>query len=208
MRKLFGNYEMNWKRLIVFSLIAGIYTALINCVPFLSNTSFQDIAITYEWWVVFALIIVTNCRKPLEAGLKCFVFFLISQPLVYLVEAVLGKITLDDGIRFYRQMWMFMTVLTLPGGFIAWYAKKDNFIGSLILGIGDAIILMMGVHFTYVLAGNFPYHLLSAVFCFVCSIMLPLFIIKSKKYQTVAILVSYLLTGAVTLYALANHLAL
>ncbi|MBQ0110502.1 MAG: hypothetical protein KBS41_01045, partial [Oscillospiraceae bacterium] len=83
--KLFGNINMSWLRVIIFALISAVYTALINQVPLLKNTSFTDIAVGFECWVLFAIIIIVNCRKWWEASLKTFVFFLISQPLIYLI---------------------------------------------------------------------------------------------------------------------------
>ena len=84
--RVFGGINMTWKKVIIFALITGVYTGLINLVPFLYETSFRDIAVNIEWWVLFGVIIASNCKKPLESGLKIFVFFLISQPMVYLVE--------------------------------------------------------------------------------------------------------------------------
>lgn len=86
LRNLFGNINMTWLKVIIFSVITGVYTGLINQVPFLTDTSFTDIAVSLEFWIVFAIFIIVNCKKWWDAVLKCFVFFLISQPLVYLVE--------------------------------------------------------------------------------------------------------------------------
>ena len=53
---------------------------------FLADTSLQDPGIYLEAWFVLALFVILNCGSALEAGKKCFVFFLISQPLIYLVQ--------------------------------------------------------------------------------------------------------------------------
>ena len=50
------------------------------------GNSFRQIAVTFEAWIVLAIIVVVNCDTPLEAACKTFVYFLISQPLVYLVQ--------------------------------------------------------------------------------------------------------------------------
>lgn len=60
LRNLFGNINMTWLKVIIFSVIAGVYTGLINQVPFLSNTSFTDIAVSFECWIVFAIFIIVN----------------------------------------------------------------------------------------------------------------------------------------------------
>ena len=85
LNKLFGGLKMTWPKLILFAVISGIITALIALlVP--EGNSVRQIAVTFEVWVVLAIIIVVNCEKPLEAACKTFVYFLISQPLVYLIQ--------------------------------------------------------------------------------------------------------------------------
>ncbi|MEK5186196.1 hypothetical protein [Solibacillus sp. FSL W7-1324] len=85
-KKYFGQFTMTWPRVIFFALFTAVYTALINQVSLLKDTSFQDIAIYVDWWILFAVFIIVNCEKWWEAALKCFVFFLVSQPLIYLIE--------------------------------------------------------------------------------------------------------------------------
>lgn len=41
---------------------------------------------TLEAWVFFAVIIIANAKSSLDSALKTFVFFLISQPLIYLLQ--------------------------------------------------------------------------------------------------------------------------
>ena len=85
-KKLFGEVNMTWPKVIIFAVVTAIYTALINQVPFLKDTSFRDIAISFECWILFAIIIIVNSKSGLDSALKTFVFFLISQPLIYLIE--------------------------------------------------------------------------------------------------------------------------
>ena len=97
MNKLFGGLKMTWLKVIAFAIIAGLYTGAVMLMPFLKETSFQDIGIMFEWWVVFAVIVVVNCDKCWDAMLKCFAFFLISQPLIYLTEIVFGSMSFETG---------------------------------------------------------------------------------------------------------------
>ncbi len=39
MKKLFGGINLTWKKLIVFAVIAGIYTAVMALIPITKNTS-------------------------------------------------------------------------------------------------------------------------------------------------------------------------
>jgi hypothetical protein len=45
LKKYFGQQHMTWTRVLLLAVITAVYTALINQVPFLKDTSFQDIAI-------------------------------------------------------------------------------------------------------------------------------------------------------------------
>ena len=85
-KRFFGEINLIWKRLIIFAIIAGIYTAIMAILPFTKDTSFRDIAIYLEWWILFWVIIITNTKSPKESALKCSVFFLMSQLLIYLIQ--------------------------------------------------------------------------------------------------------------------------
>lgn len=192
---------MSWLTVILFAVIAGIYSGLVMLVPALENTSFQDIGISYECWVVFAVIIVVNCEKSWDAALKCFVFFLISQPLCYLTEILLGDLTVDLAKSYYFATWLPMTFLTMPGGFIAYFCKKQNALGGVILGLGNTIQLMLGTFYFIQAVKNPPYHLLSAVFCFASAIIMTMFIHKQKKNIIISLVLPVLLLIAVAIYA-------
>lgn len=201
MKRIFGGLNMTWPKMILFAMATGIYTGLVMLVPFLHDTSFQDIGISYEWWVVFAVIVVVNCNKSWEAMLKCFVFFLISQPLVYLVEILFGALAPDMGWLYYRSIWFPMTMLTLPGGFIAYFCKKQNVLGAVILGLGNTIQAFMGLHYFGTAVKHFPYHLLTALFCVASIFVMSFLIQKERKNRLISILLSILLLAALVVYA-------
>ena len=66
---LFGKLHLNWLHICLFAVTIGIYVGIINQVPFLYNTSFRDIAITYEWWVLFAVLIGVCEEKSVNVDL-------------------------------------------------------------------------------------------------------------------------------------------
>jgi len=86
LKRMFGGIDLTWKKLIIFAVIAGVYTAVMAILPFTENTSFEDITISFEVWILFGILIITNSRSPKDSAMKCFVFFLISQPIVYLLQ--------------------------------------------------------------------------------------------------------------------------
>ena len=85
-QKLFGGIDLTWPKLILFAIIAGVLTAVIAIIPALLYTSFHAITATFEVWILFGILIILNSKSNLDSALKCFVFFLISQPLVYLIQ--------------------------------------------------------------------------------------------------------------------------
>lgn len=194
MKRLFGDLKMTWIKVILFAVFAGVYTGAINSVPLLKDTSFQDIAISYEWWVVFAVIVVVNCKKGWEAMLKCFVFFLISQPLVYLTEIALGALAPEMGWYYYRAIWGPATLLTIPGGFIAYYCKKQNILGAVILGLGNTIQALLALSYFGMAFKAFPHHLLSAIFCVISIFVMTLCIHKEKRNRLISLLLPIVLT--------------
>ena len=143
MRKLFGGINLNWPKLIIFAVIAGLYTGLMAYLPQTQDTSFADITISFEVWVFFGTIIIMNSKSNLDSALKCFVFFLISQPLVYLVQVPFSA--MGWGIMSYYKNWILWTILTLPMGYIGYYLKKDKWWGLFIL---VPVMLFIGFHYS------------------------------------------------------------
>lgn len=183
MKTLFGGIKMTWKKVIIFALIAGAFTALMAiCVP--EGNSFHEIAVHLEAWILFAMIIITNCEKPTEAALKTFVFFLISQPLVYLIQVPFAG--MGFGIFMYYKYWFIITLLTLPGGFIAWYIKKNNILSALILSIALVMLIAQGVTYLKDTTVYFPRHIVSTVFCFGVALLFIFGILHSRKTRLIA----------------------
>lgn len=100
---LFGEINLTWIKLIIFSIIAGAYTALMALLPIAKDTSFADITISFEVWILFGILIIMNSKSALDSGLKCFVFFLISQPLVYLIQDAINHSNL---FMTYYRFWI------------------------------------------------------------------------------------------------------
>lgn len=206
MKRLFGNIEMKWLAVIIFAVITGIYTGAVMLFPVLKDTSFQDIGISYEWWVIFAVIIVVNCDRGWKAMLKCFVFFLVSQPLVYAVEVLFGALDIDRAFYYYRTIWLPVTFLTLPGGFIAYFCKKQNILGSVILGLGNTIQMFLAVTYLSAAVRDFPHHLLSGIICVVSVFVFSLCIQKQTVNRLISLLLPVLLTGALIVIGISSGL--
>lgn len=193
LKKVFGGLNFSWPRLIIFSIIMGVYTALAAMLA-PDGCSLHDIAVTAEWWVLPAILIIVNSKKPLEAALKTFVFFLISQPLVYLVQVPFS----DMGWRLfgYYRYWFLITLLTFPGAFVGWYAKKDKWYSGVILSVMTVLLALTGIGYVKGLADNFPNHLLSIIYCFGIIPVFILSILEDKKPRIIAAVITLIISVA------------
>lgn len=205
MKRIFGGINLNWTRLIVFAIVVGIYTAIMAMLPIVGDTSFSDITVTFEVWILLGIFIIMNSKSATDSALKCFVFFVISQPLVYLVQDVINHSSLF--IIYYRN-WILWTIATLPAGFIGYYMKKDKWWGLLIL---TPILVFLGYHFSQYLGMTifaFPRHLLTTVFCAITMILYPVVIFNNKKIKIAGAIIGILLIlgfGIITLKQPQNY---
>ena len=161
MKKLFGSIDLTWKKLIIFSIIIGIYTAVMAILPITYDTSFRDISIQLEWWILFGIIIICNSKSPKDSALKCFVFFLISQPLIYLIQVPFSN--LGWLIFMYYRYWFIWTLLCLPMGYIGYYIKKNNILSVIIILPMIAVLTYLGLGYLNSALEVFPHHLISFI---------------------------------------------
>ena len=202
-KKLFGGINLTWKKLILFAVMAGVYTAIMAILPITRNTSFEDITVYFEVWILFGIIIIMNSNSPKDSALKCFVFFLISQPLVYLLQVPFSA--LGWGIFGFYRYWFIWTLLTIPMGYIGYYMKLDKWWGLLIL---TPILLLLGYHYANYLGRViffFPRHLLSALFCFASILLYPQVIFNDKKVKSIGLVISILILLLSSGYTLLNR---
>ena len=200
-RKLFGNIDLTWKKVIIFAIITGIYTAIMAMLPIAKDTSFADITVTFEVWILFGILIIMNSKSAKDSALKCFIFFLISQPLVYVIQDVINHTNLF--YTYYRN-WIIWTIATLPMGFLGWYLKKDKWWGLLIL---VPVLLLLGYHFRGYLGTmmySFPKHILTTAFCAITIILYPLVIFKDKKLRISGLIIGSIMLVVFTFLAIGN----
>lgn len=191
-KKLFGNFEMTWKRLIIFSVICGIYTAAVLLMPALKDNALREIGVGYECWFLLAIFVVSNCRDYKDAAIKCFVFFLISQPLVYILESIILK---DNLLKQYYLPWFIKTLLTLPGGAVAYQIKRKDLLGSVILAVAGSCVSAIGIfYFIYSIRNHNISYTIYGIVLIICVIILGLIFCDIKKNR----IVYYAIVAAVT----------
>lgn len=196
---LFGGIKLTWFKVIIAAILIGVYCGVIALIPATLNTSFRDICISFEVWILFGILIIMNSESPKDSALKCFVFFLISQPLIYIVQDIVNHSNL---LMTYYRFWILPTILCVPMGFIGYYMKKDKWWGLLIL---LPMMVFLGFHYSGFLKELiflFPSHLLSAIFCVVTIIIYPLFIFKNRKIKNIGIVLGIIIILVFTIIAI------
>ena len=202
LRKAFGGISLTWPKVIVGAVAAGVWTAVMALVPALQDTSFHAIAVTLEAWILFGLLIIMNSKSPLDAALKCFVFFLISQPLVYLIQVPFSR--LGWQLFVYYKYWFIWTLLCFPMGFVGYYMKKGRWWGYLILL--PMILLTAYSYVTYL--GDFlfsrPRYALVVLFCAAAMILYPVAIFDSASIRRAGAAAGAVILVAATAFCLSR----
>lgn len=193
--KLFFHNTMKWPKVLLLSVVCGIIPGLLMIPDFLEGTSLKQPGISFEFWIFMALFIVLNCRKPFEAGLKTFVFFLISQPLIYLVQVPFSW--QHWHLFSYYPRWGIITLLTFPGGMLAWYLKKRNWLSIIILSLANALLCFELPEFVKILFNNFPRLKLTVCFIIFEIIFFALLIFKKTSHRIITLAVAVLIAFAV-----------
>ena len=181
--RLFGKLKMSWGKVILFAIAAAVLTTVFLTLPVFKNTSFERMGVHLEAWIFFAVIIMSNCEKPLESALKTFVFFLISQPLIYLFQVPFSS--MGFGIFQYYPHWFMLTLMTFPAAYIGWYIRKKSWLSLLILLPVLVFLTQIGVSSFQFAFGHFPYRLVTAVFCLL-QVVLYLYAFTSDWRQKLA----------------------
>lgn len=193
---LFLRTKMTWKTVLLLALGCGVAVGLLMVPQALAFTSLQQPGISFEFWIFMALLIILNCEKPWEAGVKTFVFFLISQPLIYLVQVPFSPWHWDL-LRYYPR-WGLITLLTLPGAALGWYVRKEKWYSVLLLAALNVILCLELPSSVRALAEGFPRYLLSTAFIVFELVFFTLLLFNNKKLRALSFaLTLVLLAGSV-----------
>ena len=184
MKKIFGGLNITWPKLIVGALLIGIFVALTCLIPGLNLTSFHNMAVLFEAWILFGILIIVNSKTPKESALKCFVFFLISQPIIYILQDIINPIDKMRLVSYYRN-WIPWTIACLPMGYFGHYMKRDKWWGAIILSPMIAILAFHYVTYLRLMVFNFPYQTLSWLFTGATMVLYPIAIFKNNERQLI-----------------------
>ena len=161
--KLYGGINMTWPKVLLLAVGSAVITAIFLLVPIFKNTSFERMGVFYEAWVFLAIFIMANCKKPLECALKVFVFFLVSQPLIYLIEVPF--VEMGWGLFGYYRFWFILTLLTFPAAFFGWFINKKNWLSVVILSPIFVALSAIAFGAFQETAKHFPNQILTGILC-------------------------------------------
>lgn len=178
--KIYGGLNMSWPAVIIFAVASAAITAAVLIIPIFKDTSFERIGVTFEAWIFFAIIIMSNCKKPLESAIKTFVFFLVSQPLIYLIQVPFSS--MGWKLFGYYKYWFIWTLLTFPMAFAGWYIKKRNWLSLLILSPVICLLTYTYVESFITAYRNFPKLIFTALFC-LAQVVIYLYVFTGGKLQ-------------------------
>ena len=178
--KIYGGLNMSWPVVILFAVATAILSAVFLLVPIFHRTSFARMGETFEAWIFFAVIIMANCKKPLESALKTFVFFVVSQPLIYLIQVPFSE--MGWGLMGYYRFWIVWTLLTFPMAYVGWYIRKKNWLSLLILAPVLLALTSDYVNSFVYTSRHFPYQLVTALFC-LGQVLIYLFRFTENRWQ-------------------------
>lgn len=203
MKRLFGGINLSWKLLIILSVFIGVSVGLLNSVPALLDTTVTDVATYFDFWIFCGIFIIMNSKSNIDSAFKCFIFFLISQPLIYLVEVPFSHMGWQ--LFGYYKYWFIWTILTIPMGYIGYYIKKEKWY-SLIILLPMLFFFSMGVGRSLNdMLYSFPNHIINFIFIIVMLIIFALGIFKDKylKYICLAFSIGFIIFSIV--YAMFNR---
>ena len=184
LKKLFGGIPMTWPLVIVSAVLTAAYTAAMLLIPATENTSLRDIGGDVPCWIMFALIIISNCKTPKEAAAKTFVFFLISQPLIYIFQVPFS----EQGwhLLWYYPGWFMITLMTFPGAWLGWYTRKKGWLAPVLLSVMTILLVNGGITYFKRFLDFPPRYILSAVACALFIVMLIYGILQERKQRVLA----------------------
>ena len=202
--RLYGGLNMSWPAVRVFAAATAVLTAAFLIIPVFKRTSFERMGVYLEAWIFFAVVIMSNCRRPLESACKTFVFFLVSQPLIYLLQVPFSA--LGWGLfRFYKT-WFVWTLLTFPMACVGWYITRRNTLSLLILLPVLCLLAYTGAESLQTAARHPPRLIVTALFCLGQVFLYPVVFTEKRWQKLVGVLVP--LAAAAILLLAAPRIAL
>lgn len=186
LQRPWGQTNMNWKRVLLLAVGAGLLSGLLGQIPALQGTSLQNLRLSYEFWILLGVFLAVNCATHLEAGLKCMALFLVGRPLMYLVS----MLTLGADAWPSWQFLLLIPLLSLPGGMLLHMIPSQTTLSATVLGFLGCLLGYWGVYYFHEATMHFPWQLLSALFCLALPVFLAATLLKKAKLRVIALAIT------------------
>lgn len=181
--KLYGGLELGWIAIILLAVVSAVITAVFLQVPVFKETSFERMGVDLEAWIFIAIFIMPNCKSALDSALKTFVFFVISQPLIYLIQVPFSD--MGWGLFSFYKNWVVLTLLTFPMAFVGWYIRKRSWLSLLIISPALVFQTVVGVGALIDTYYEPPRLIVTGIFC-LGQVALFIFVFTENKWQRLA----------------------
>ncbi|MBR6101147.1 MAG: hypothetical protein IKP95_01835 [Ruminococcus sp.] len=201
-KKLYGGLNLTWPAVIIAAAVIGVAVGGIMLIPVNDQCSIKDIGVDFTWWIFFGEIIVLNSKSPVDAAAKAFVFFLISQPLIYLVQVPFVSLGWD--LMGYYRNWILWTFATIPMGAVGYFIKRGDIIAALILTGGSGFLAFHLVGYITSIIKDPPYHAVTAVFCAVFIVLPIIAVLKDKPAKLTAAVLAAAAIAVLSFIAIKN----
>ena len=195
MNKLYGGLNMSWLTVLLMAVCSAVVTAIFLIVPVFEGTSFAQMGVKFEAWIFLAVIIMANCKKPLESAVKVFVFFLVSQPLIYLFQVPFAE--MGWGLFRYYRYWFILTLLTFPVAYLGWYINRRDWISVLIF----APVLAFLAYTIHSAVTGSPRLVLAALFCLLQIVLYVIAFFPKPSQKLVGAAIPVLTLAALLVFA-------
>lgn len=191
-------FELTPKLLALFCAAAGVFTALMALLA-PSKSSFYRLAVSPELWIIFVLVIVYKCKKPVDAAFMTGGMML----AVHFVSTLIQVPFVPNALTGFLKM-VLVTAFCVP---YAYYAKKALDEGGRFKDWAEILTAALYIIFALVNIKVFVYYLpwrfLAAVICIAVA---TLFIIDAVHDHTTIVAGAcacgaVLLIGAVVVFA-------
>ena len=116
----------------------------------------------------------------------------------------MGQLSSEMAWYYYSTNWFKMTLLTLPGGYIAHLIRRQDPLGCVVLGLGCAFEAVLGIHYMGQVIARPPFHLLSVLVCFGAIAVFVAQIQRSRRRRILTLAVAVVAAAAVVGWVLAT----
>ena len=132
-------------------------------------------------WIIIGMLIAYFSRRPIEASVKTFVFFIFNLAGYYAyTQFILGFSNIN-----YAISWLVVTLLGAVAACVLWLTRRQDYVGSLVASIPIGLLFAINypVFYTYKI---------NSIICLLLSLGLIFVLRKTFRQKLITLLLSTL----------------